>query len=241
MAEAPESAERLIGEIRLRLSYTKSILGCVEFAAAAYTGFEMVEAEPRRIIIVGDDRLAIEGLSHVLGNEIDPRQIVTAAPSDAAVDEADVCIWDLGANPPGELELPPGPPVVALVPDGALARQAFAAGARGALLRDASARRIARAIDAVLDGLVVLDDELAEEAMRPPMSSGLTTMEPLTPRELEVLEQLALGLSNKDIASRLGVSPHTAKFHVNSLISKLGATSRTEVVAMAARAGLVTF
>ncbi len=201
----------------------------------------MVEAEPRRIIIVGDDRLAIEGLSHVLGNEIDPRQIVTAAPSDAAVDEADVCIWDLGANPPGELELPPGPPVVALVPDGALARQAFAAGARGALLRDASARRIARAIDAVLDGLVVLDDELAEEAMRPPMSSGLTTMEPLTPRELEVLEQLALGLSNKDIASRLGVSPHTAKFHVNSLISKLGATSRTEVVAMAARAGLVTF
>ncbi len=203
----------------------------------------MVEAEPRRIIIVGDDRLAIEGLSHVLGNEIDPRQIVTAAPSDAAVDEADVCIWDLGANPPGELELPSGPPVVALVPDGALARQAFAAGARGALLRDASARRIARAIDAVLDGLVVLDDELAEEAMRPPppMSSGLTTMEPLTPRELEVLEQLALGLSNKDIASRLGVSPHTAKFHVNSLISKLGATSRTEVVAMAARAGLVTF
>ena len=203
----------------------------------------MVEAEPRRIIIVGDDRLAIAGLSHILGSEIDPDQIVTASPSDAAINEADVCIWDLDTHPPGELELPSEPPVIALVLDGALARQAFAAGARGALLRDASARRIARAIDAVLNGLVVLDHELVEEAMRPP-SSGLTTMEPLTPRELEVLEvleQLALGLSNRDIASQLGMSPHTAKFHVNSLISKLGATSRTEVVAMAARAGLVTF
>ncbi len=205
----------------------------------------MVEAEPRRILIVGHDRLAIAGLSHILGSEIDPRQIVTASPSDTALDEveADVCIWDLDTHPPGDLELPSEPPVIALVLDGALARQAFAAGARGALLRDASARRIARAIDAVLDGLVVLDHELVEEAMRPPppMSSGLTSMEPLTPRELEVLEQLALGLSNKDIASQLGMSPHTAKFHVNSLISKLGATSRTEVVAMAARAGLVTF
>ena len=193
----------------------------------------MVEAEPRRIIIVGDDRLAIAGLSHILGSEIDPNQIVTASPSDAAINEADVCIWDLDTHPPGELKLPSEPPVIALVLDGALARQAFAAGARGALLRDASARRIARAIDAVLNGLVVLDHELVEEAMRPP-SSGLTTMEPLTPRELEVLEQLALGLSNRDIASQLGMSPHTAKFHVNSLISKLGATSRTEVVAMAA-------
>ncbi len=202
----------------------------------------MVEAEPRRIIIVGNDRLAIAGLSHILGSEIDPRQIVTASPSDAALDEveADVCIWDLDTHPPGELELPSEPPVIALVLDGALARHAFAAGARGALLRDASARRIARAIDAVLDGLVVLDHELVEDAMRPP-SSGLTTMEPLTPRELEVLDQLALGLSNRDIASQLGMSPHTAKFHVNALIGKLGATSRTEVVAMAARAGLVTF
>ena len=200
----------------------------------------MVEAEPRRIIVVGDDRLAIAGLSHLLGSEIDPRQIATASPSDTTIDEADICIWDLDTHPPGDLELPSEPPVIALVLDGALARQAFAAGARGVLLRDASAGRIARAIDAVLHGLVVLDHELAQEAMRPP-SSGLTTMEPLTPRELEVLEQLALGLSNKDIASQLGMSPHTAKFHVNALISKLGATSRTEVVAMAARAGLVTF
>ena len=210
----------------------------------------MVEAEPRRIVIVGDDRLAIEGLSHVLGSEIDPRQIVTAAPSDTAIDEADVCIWDLGTNPPGELELPSETPVVALVLDGALARQAFAAGARGALLRDASARRIARAIDAVLDGLVVLDDELAEEAMRPPppMSSGLATMEPLTPRELEVLEQLSLGLSNKDIASRLGVSPQhgqvsrqlvdqQARRHVTHRGRRHGGPSRSRYLLKTTRMG----
>ena len=56
-----------------------------------------------------------------------------------------------------------------------------------------------------------------------------------------MLQLLALGLSNREIAARLGVSPHTAKFHVNAVLGKLGASSRTEAVALAARLGLVTF
>ena len=60
-----------------------------------------------------------------------------------------------------------------------------------------------------------------------------------TPRELEVLRLLAEGLPNKTIASRLGISEHTVKFHINSIMGKLGAQSRTEAVTRAARLGLV--
>lgn len=61
----------------------------------------------------------------------------------------------------------------------------------------------------------------------------------LTPREAEVLGLLAEGLSNKLIADRLKVSDHTAKFHVNSILNKLGAETRTEAVVLAARRGLL--
>jgi DNA-binding CsgD family transcriptional regulator len=62
---------------------------------------------------------------------------------------------------------------------------------------------------------------------------------PLTPRELEVLALLAEGASNKLIARRLGISTHTAKFHVGSLLDKLDAISRTDAVAHAARLGVI--
>lgn len=63
--------------------------------------------------------------------------------------------------------------------------------------------------------------------------------EPLTPRELQVLEQLAAGLSNKAIAARLGISDQTVKFHVASITGKLGVTNRTEAVRRALRLGLI--
>jgi DNA-binding NarL/FixJ family response regulator len=63
--------------------------------------------------------------------------------------------------------------------------------------------------------------------------------EPLTPRELEVLEQLAAGLSNKAIGGRLGISDQTVKFHVASITGKLGVTNRTEAVRRALRLGLI--
>ena len=66
-------------------------------------------------------------------------------------------------------------------------------------------------------------------------------IEPLTPREHEVLQRLAEGLSNRMIAQRLEISEHTVKFHVNAILGKLSAQSRTEAVAHAARLGLITF
>jgi DNA-binding NarL/FixJ family response regulator len=81
--------------------------------------------------------------------------------------------------------------------------------------------------------LKAIEDESAELAEAAPAGA------PLTPRELEVLAAMADGASNKAIARRLGISFHTAKFHVAAILAKLDADSRTEAVARAAHLGLV--
>ena len=73
----------------------------------------------------------------------------------------------------------------------------------------------------------------------PPSRAAADGDVPLTPRELEVLALLAEGASNKMIARRLGISVHTAKFHVGSLLDKLDAIGRTDAVAHAARLGVI--
>jgi DNA-binding NarL/FixJ family response regulator len=111
-----------------------------------------------------------------------------------------------------------------------------------ALLKDAGADEILAALRAVVQGLVVLDPAVAAQlATRPgsvPRAAG-DFDERLTERETQVLQLLALGLPNKTIAIELGISEHTAKFHVGSIMAKLGAASRTEAVAQAARRGLL--
>jgi DNA-binding NarL/FixJ family response regulator len=110
------------------------------------------------------------------------------------------------------------------------------------LLKDAGADEILAALRAVTQGLVVLDPAIARlttlrQPALTPTSAGLD--EALTDRETEVLQLLSLGLPNKTIATRLGISEHTAKFHVGSILAKLGAASRTEAVTLAARRGLL--
>jgi two-component system, NarL family, nitrate/nitrite response regulator NarL len=164
-----------------------------------------------------------------------------------ALDSADVVIWDAGADPVehprawDELERIASP-VVALVADPVLAARALAAGARAVVLRELPSAALVAAVIAVHRGLVVLDPAARAQLVRevtpePALSDAL---EELTARELEVLEQLASGRSNKRIARALGISEHTAKFHVNSILAKLGVSSRTEAVVAAARRGLVT-
>jgi DNA-binding NarL/FixJ family response regulator len=111
-----------------------------------------------------------------------------------------------------------------------------------ALLKDASQDELLAALRAVAHGLVALDPAIA--AQLAPQANPLARPEPegderLTEREAQVLELLALGLPNKTIAMELGISEHTAKFHVGSIMAKLGAASRTEAVALAARRGLL--
>lgn len=68
---------------------------------------------------------------------------------------------------------------------------------------------------------------------------GRIVVEALTPRELQVLRMMADGLANEEIAAQLGISDHTAKFHVAQVLAKLGASSRAEAVAAGMRSGLV--
>jgi DNA-binding NarL/FixJ family response regulator len=91
----------------------------------------------------------------------------------------------------------------------------------------------ARASDVDSDAIVVAPDAIG------PHDDG-TIEEPLTPREIQVLELLAEGLPNKAIATRLQISDQTVKFHVSSISGKLGAANRTDAVRRAVRRGLIT-
>lgn len=204
--------------------------------------------EELRVLIVSGDPLARTGLALLLRGQDGITVSGQLTPDEDWTDDEgaapDVAVWDLGLDLRSGLEElrsldPTGPPVVAIVADDADAREALAAGARGALSRNADGDRLAAALRAVVLGLVVLDEDFAADALRDVPTAAPELAEPLTPRELEVLQFLAQGLPNKQIAQRLGISEHTAKFHVNAILGKLGAQSRSEAIVQAVRLGLV--
>lgn len=102
---------------------------------------------------------------------------------------------------------------------------------------------MAERIAALLDGLpgieVVSADARADLVLGIPEPNSREPVQPLTPRERDVIALLAEGLSNKGIALRLGISPDTVKFHVGRLIDKLDAAGRTDAVTQAARRGII--
>jgi DNA-binding NarL/FixJ family response regulator len=149
--------------------------------------------------------------------------------------QADVVVWDA----PERGARAPSAPVLALVSEPAAARSALRFGAHGALSRSSSGEAIGAAALAVAAGHWVLDQTFGPALLSlGPTDGPLPPL--LSPRELQVLALLTEGLSNRDVAARLGISPHTAKFHVNAILDKLGATTRTEAVVLAARSGLLT-
>ena len=115
--------------------------------------------------------------------------------------------------------------------------EALRSGVRAVLPRHSSASQIAAAIEAAAAGFVVLQPGDLDGLLVHPQPASLA--EPLTPREVEVLGMLAEGQSNKSIAHRLGISEHTVKFHVTSIMGKLDAGSRTEAVTQGIRKGLI--
>jgi NarL family two-component system response regulator YdfI len=120
--------------------------------------------------------------------------------------------------------------------------EALRAGVRAILPGDMSPDQIVAGLEAAAAGLVVFHPAEVDAIFRPAeaASSPLAEfIEPLTPREREVLQMLASGLANKEIATRLAISDHTVKFHVASILGKLGAASRTEAVTLGIRRGLV--
>jgi NarL family two-component system response regulator YdfI len=120
--------------------------------------------------------------------------------------------------------------------------RALRAGVRAVLPQDVTPEQLRAALEAAAAGLVVvhpsdLDYALPAAANLPAAVDELP--EPLTRREREVLQMLAAGLVNKEIAGRLSISEHTVKFHVASILGKLGASTRTEAVSIGIRHGLV--
>jgi DNA-binding NarL/FixJ family response regulator len=113
------------------------------------------------------------------------------------------------------------------------------AGARAALSQDVTPAQIVAAVHAAAAGLIVMPAEEGMAFQSPMHEPTHEIVEPLTPREMDVLEMLAEGLSNKLIAHRLSISDHTAKFHVNSILAKLNAGTRTEAVTRGIRLGLI--
>ena len=116
-------------------------------------------------------------------------------------------------------------------------------GVRAILSRDSSPHEIAAALEAAAQDLAVITPEFLQALLH----SGSQTrrdeievlQEPLTAREQEVLGLLAEGAGNKEIAAKLNISENTAKFHVSSILGKLGATTRTEAVSRGYRLGLI--
>ena len=119
---------------------------------------------------------------------------------------------------------------------------AVEAGAAGYLLKGAPRADVFAAVRVVAGGGSLLAPLAASAVLRrvrgesPPATA---TSPGLTPRERSVLEHLARGLGNKQIAARLGISERTVKFHVSSVFTKLGAANRTDAVARAAQAGII--
>jgi two-component system, NarL family, nitrate/nitrite response regulator NarL len=198
---------------------------------------------PARVYVWTEDLLAADGL----------RQALAAQTRVVCVDDladADVLLWDAGSLP---LEAPSvlaqlkaaqasDQCIVALVADAGAAALCAQLGARAALQRRIHAPTLRAAILAARAGLCVYDAAFAESWLPAPAGSMPTspTAATLTAREHDVLQLLALGLSNGNIAKRLDVSIHTVKFHVNSILAKLSVSTRTAAVSAAIRAGLVT-
>lgn len=138
-------------------------------------------------------------------------------------------------------EFPDAPEVSDAVPSVVLSDARFtsrlaALGVHAVLPREAPPEQIVAALYAAAAGLIAVPAEAISSVLP---AAPEAAMENLTPREMEALEMLAEGLSNKQIAARLNISEHTAKFHVNSILNKLGAGTRTEAVMRALRRGLL--
>lgn len=131
--------------------------------------------------------------------------------------------------------------VLAEDPEPGWVGQLLASGLRAVLRSDCSTRQLAAALQAAEAGLAALEPEMLLGLLHPPLEAA--ELEPgeeeLTPRETEVLRMMTAGLSNREIASTLGISEHTVKFHITSIFGKLGTASRTEAVTEGLRRGLV--
>lgn len=206
-----------------------------------------------RLLIVDDHQLAREGLRAVLADSGFDVVALAASGEEAvaltAEFEPDIVLMDIRLGP-GIDGLEATRRIVALgrgckvlmltlhdMP--AYVREALAAGAAGYVLKDAAIHELETAIRQVMAGQSAIPLDLVNAAMRstplPGREADLSRL--LTAREREVLERIARGLTNKEIARELDISPATVKVHVERIIGKLGVTDRTQAAVLATQLG----
>lgn len=202
---------------------------------------------PVRVFIVADNSLVRAGLANVLTGQVD---IVGQSANEAhllstlEIYRPDVVLWDLAWTEVGETDqladvVESQLPVLAILNDTNQAPLLWQMGVQGLLWQETDPLKIETALNAVALGLMVIDQTLAPLMQTTTPNAAEILPEALTPRELEVLQLIAEGLSNKAIAYALNISDHTVKFHVTAIMTKLSAQSRTEAVVRATRLGLI--
>ncbi|MEO7910920.1 MAG: response regulator transcription factor [Roseiflexaceae bacterium] len=203
------------------------------------------------ILIVEDQRIVREGLRAVLEDEDEIVIVGEAANGQEAIElftqlQPDVVLMDLqmpvidGPEATRRIrELSPDARILVLTTYATdeFIFKALRAGAQGYLLKDASANELLGAIHSVHAGQTLLAPAVAARLVMGVSAGG---QESLTPRELEVLTLIGQGRSNGEIAAMLAIAPRTAKVHVQNILSKLGATNRTEAVSLAVKQRLIS-
>lgn len=208
--------------------------------------------KPIRVMLVDDHAMVRKGLATFLKIYDDLKLVGEAGGGEEALKlsakvQPDVILMDMvlpdmdGAQATQKIrEVVPNVQVIMLssFKDGDFIKKALEAGAIGYLLKDISADELAKAIRAAHLGHATLSPEIVHSLVKN------TNMQPapgfdLTEREIEVLGLMVEGLSNTQIAARLGVSSSTVKSHVSNVLSKLGVESRTEAVTLALRTHLI--
>ena len=184
-----------------------------------------MKTEELSVRILSNDVLGVRGLEALL--ETSNWKIVKHPPSDTV-------LVDLSLD--FEPSWSDGEVVLALVPNKEVAHLAFERGARGILSRHGDPSRIPVALHALEQGLNLFEAEFVKSlSSNIPKWGGVS----LSDREKEVLLLMAEGLSNKEIAQALYLSVHTIKFHVQAILKKLDAASRTEAAVRAARMNVI--
>lgn len=196
--------------------------------------------DPLRVLVCGPDLLARVGLAVLLNELPDVTVVGQVAPDDLpatplTVYQPDVMLWDAGWQPQSQVEavtdaVAAGYRIVLLLPDPDAMRTVYASGVQGLLLRTNEGVALLAALRAVACGLTVFDPQITPLLLTPSIRGDETYPgEALTPVNKKCCKGWP-GLSNKLLPRQLEISEHTVKFHVNAILGKLGAQSRTDAV-----------
>ena len=208
---------------------------------------ENTNTEPITVLIVDDHPVFRQGLESLVGTQEDMRVVgavdnASEALTRAASEPPDLILLDLrladtnGLEILTEIQLLPKPPKVLIVSShegDAMVSRALKAGAGGYVSKNAPASELLSAIRKVHSGIRALSKDISRNVAA---SIGLPT---LTPREVEIIEQVSAGMSNKEVAAHLGLSEKTVKNHLNSVFVKLDASDRTHAVMLAIERGII--